>query len=100
MQSEKHATLEYCFLSSNKNARSDEQEIEPNTAVSSSLSLSTPEIQDLSCSSSLSSDQTSTVVHDSASSIILSSSLNENSHRKYFPNHISMSCNDEPAQKN
>ena len=60
MQSEKRGTLEYYFLSSNKKPRNNEQEIEPNTVILSSLS--TPEIQDLSCSSSssLPSDQTST----------------------------------------
>ena len=99
MQSEKRRTLEYYFLSSNKKPRNNEQEIEPNTVIS--LSLSTPEIQDLSCSFSIPSDQTSTdcILRDPTSSLILSSFLNENSHRKSLPNDISMSCNDVQIQK-
>ncbi|CAF3965624.1 unnamed protein product [Rotaria magnacalcarata] len=58
MQSEKRVTLEYYFLSSNKKAPNDEQETEPNIAISSTLS--TAEIQDLACSSSLHSNQPST----------------------------------------
>ena len=106
MQSEKRGTLEYYFLSSNKEPRNNEKEIEPNTVVSSSLS--TPEVQDpscscsCSCSFSLPSDQTSTdcFPNDPTSSPILSSFLNENSHRTSLPNDISMSCNDFPVQKN
>ena len=91
MQSEKRGTLEYTFLCSNKKPRNNEQEIEPNTVISSSLS--TPEIQDLSCSSSLPIDQTSTdcIPNNSTSSLILSSFLNEYSHRKSIPNDLSMS---------
>ena len=87
------------FLSSNENSRGSEQEIEPYTVFS--LTLSTSEIQDLSCSSSLRSDQTLTdwFLHNSTLSVILSSSLKDNSHRKFIPNDISMSCNDTPAQK-
>ena len=99
MQSEKHGTLEHYFLSSNKKPRNNEQEIEPNTILSSSLS--TPEIQDLSCSSSLPRDQTSTdcIPNNSTPSLILSPFLNENSHRKFIPNDISRSCDDVPVQK-
>ncbi|CAF4427856.1 unnamed protein product, partial [Rotaria magnacalcarata] len=99
MQSEKRVTLEYYFLSSNKKAPNDEQETEPNIAISSTLS--TAEIQDLACSSSLDSDQPSTdcVVQCSTSSLVLSCSLNENSHKNSIPNDISKSCNDAPVQK-
>ena len=91
MQSEKHGTLEYYFLSSNKNPRNNEQEKEPNAVISSSLPTS--DIEDLSCSSSLPSDQTSTdcILNDSTSSLILPSLFNENSHRKSIRNDISMS---------
>ena len=99
MQSEKRGTLEYYFLPSNKQPRNNEQETEPNTVISSSLLTS--EIQDLSRSSSLPSDQASTdcIPNDSTSSLILSSFLNENSHRKSIPNDINMSFNDVPVQK-
>ena len=75
MQSEKRGTLEYYFLSSNKKRRNNEQEIELDTIISSSLS--TPKIQDLPCSSSLPSDQASTgcILHGPTSSLILSSSF-------------------------
>ena len=91
--------LEYYFLSSNKNPRNNEQEIEPNIVISSSLSTS--EIEDLSCSSSLLTDQTSIdcIPNDSTSSLICSSFLNENSHRKSIPNDISMSLIDVPSSK-
>ncbi|CAM4869410.1 unnamed protein product, partial [Rotaria socialis] len=82
MQSEKRGILEYYFLSSNKKVRNDEQETEPNTVNSSFLSA--PETQDPACSSS---------------SLILSCSFNENSHKKPIPNDISRSSNDTPVQK-
>ena len=99
MQAEKRGTLEYYFLSSNKKPRNNEQATEPNTVIPSSLSI--PEIQVLSCSSSLPSDQASTdcILYDLTSSLILSSFLNENSHRKSIPNDISMSRNNVPVQK-
>ena len=99
MQSEKHGILEYYLISSNKKPRNNEQEIEPNAVISSSLSI--PEIQDLCCSSSLPSDRTSTdgILHDLTSPLILSSFLNENFHRESIPNDIRMSCNDVPFQK-
>ena len=85
MQSEKRDTLGHYFLSANKKSHNNEQEIEPHIVVS--LSLLTPETQDPCSSSSLLSDQTSTnyVLHNSMSSLILSSS-NENFHIKSIPN--------------
>ncbi|CAF2412820.1 unnamed protein product [Rotaria sp. Silwood2] len=97
MQSEKRGTLQCYFLSCNKKSHIHEQEIEPSIVIPPSLS--TPEIQDLSCSSSLTSDQnlSDCFVHDSTSSLNLSS-LNENSYGKSIPNDISNSCNDAPVQ--
>ena len=71
--------------------------MEQHTVISSSLSA--PEIQDLSCSSWLPSNQSSTgcVLHNSMLSLILSSSLNENSYRKSIANYIGMLCKDVPV---
>ena len=87
------------FLSSNKKSRNNKQEIESYALVSSSLS--TLEIQGVFYSFSLLSDQTSSncVLHYSTSSLILSSSLNENSHRKSIANDMRTTHKDVPVSK-
>ena len=90
MQSRKSGTLEYYFISSNKKPRNNEQEMEPNTAISSSLS--SPEIQDSLVLPRYPAIKVQlTIPNDLTSFFILSSFLNENSHRKSIPNDISMS---------